>query len=178
MTIQPSTYKEALSRLASGVTVVTTHYAGERHGLTASSFNSVCLDPPLVLICVAQHLRSYELIKQSGVFAVSVLRAEQLEWGKRFAGMIPDIDDRFAGIDCSVAETGCPILPNALSWVDCELYRDHDAGDHTIFIGKVLAGGTNDLASRFSTIIVPGASWQCRQKPCLLSSFLARRTCL
>ena len=145
MTIQPNTFKEALSRLASGVTVVTTKHGDELHGLTASSFNSVSLEPPLILICVAQHLHSYEMIKQSGIFAVSVLRAEQVEWGKRFAGMIPGIEDRFAGINYTTAETGCPILPNALSWVDCELYRAHDAGDHTIFVGKVLAGGANDM---------------------------------
>ncbi len=145
MTIQPDTFKAALSRLASGVTVVTTQCGDELHGMTASSFNSVSLDPPLVLICVAQHLRSYELIKESGIFAVSVLRAEQAEWGKRFAGMIPGIEDRFDGIDYSTAQTGCPILPNVLSWVDCELYSSHNAGDHTIFVGKVLAGGANEI---------------------------------
>lgn len=144
MAIHPNTFKQTMSRFASGVTVVTTHYQGEKHGMTASSFCSVSLDPPLVLVCIARHVRSHCFIEKSGVFAVNILGADQVEWGKRFAGMKPEIEDRFTGIKAGVAATDSPILPDTLGWVDCELRYAYAGGDHTIFVGEVIAGGTSD----------------------------------
>lgn len=144
MPIHPTTFKNALARFASGVTIITTHYHGEKHGMTASSFCSVSLTPPLVLVCIAKHLRSHCFIEKSGVFAVNILGADQLDWGMRFAGMMPDIEDRFAGIVYRRAVTDSPILPGTLGWVDCELRHTYAGGDHTIFVGEVVAGGTSE----------------------------------
>lgn len=143
MAIHPATFKNTLSRFASGVTVVTTRCNGEKHGMTASSFCSVSLNPPLVLVCIARQVRSHCLIERSGVFAVNILSADQLEWGMRFAGMKPDIEDRFAGIKDIIAVTDSPILPGTLGWLDCELRHSYDGGDHTIFVGEVVAGDTS-----------------------------------
>jgi len=140
MTIQPVAFKEAMAHFASGVTVITTGYAGTVHGMTASSFCSLSLKPPLILVCVAQHARSHALIQESGVFAVNILSADQLEWGRRFAGLIPDLEDRFAGIAYHTALTDSPILPGVLSWLDCKLRHAYAGGDHTIFVGEVIAG--------------------------------------
>lgn len=145
MTIHPNTFKQTMSRFASGVTVVTTHYQGQNHGMTASSFSSVSLEPPLILVCIAKQLRSHCFIEKSGVFAVNILSAAQLEWGRRFAGMIPGVDDRFAGITTEVAATASPILPDTLGWVDCRVRHAYPGGnDHTIFVGEVLAGAASD----------------------------------
>ncbi len=144
MAIHPTTFKEAMSRFASGVTVITTRYNGDIHGMTASSFCSASLNPPLVLVCIARHLRSHQFIEKSGVFAVNILGADQLEWGRRFAGMQPEITDRFVGIKYKVAVTDSPILPGVLGWVDCEVRHAYNGGDHTIFVGEVVAGGTSD----------------------------------
>ena len=144
MTIHPTTFKDAMARFASGVTVITTRYDGESHGMTASSFCSVSLNPPLVLVSIAKHLRSHCFIEKSGIFAVNILGADQLDWGMRFAGLKPDIEDRFAGIEHKAAVTDSPILPGTLSWVDCELRHAYDGGDHTIFVGEVVAGGANE----------------------------------
>ena len=144
MTLNPTTFKSAMSCFASGVTVITTSYQEQLHGMTASSFCSLSLEPPLVLVCVANQARSHAMISKSGVFAVNILDADQLEWGKRFAGMLPGIEDRFAGIAYKVALTDSPILPGTLSWVDCKLRHSYQGGDHTIFVGEVVAGGVRE----------------------------------
>lgn len=138
MSFDPTIFKGVMARFASGVTIVTVQHNGQRHGLTASSFSSLSLDPPLVLVCVGKHAYSHGLIAQSRAFAVNILSQAQQEWGARFAN--PKIVDRFAGIEYSTAITGSPILPGSLAWVDCTLHQAHDAGDHTIFVGKVVAG--------------------------------------
>jgi flavin reductase (DIM6/NTAB) family NADH-FMN oxidoreductase RutF len=144
MGVEVQDFKNALAHWATGVTVVTTR-SGERHvGITANSFTSLSLDPPQVLICVARKLHTHQAIRESGVFAVNILNIEQLEWGMRFAGMIPETGDRFEGIDFDTATTGCAILPGALGWVDCALRDAYDNGDHTIFVGEVLAAGADD----------------------------------
>ena len=140
--VDPQTYKDALSQWSSGVAVVTTVHEGTPGGLTASSFTSVSLDPPLVLVCVAKDLFAHQLLEGSGVYAVNILSSEQVEWGKLFAGMYPEVEDRFAEIDYETAVTGSPILPGVRSWIDCRVRQAHDGGDHTIFVGNVVAGGT------------------------------------
>ena len=137
--IDPQNFRSTLSHWASGVTVVTTQLNEPRVGITASSFSSLSLDPPLILICVAKKLYTHQVIEQSRIFAVNILGVEQLEWGKRFAGMIPELEDRFQGIDVQHAVTGAPILGGALAWLDCTLHDTHQSGDHTIFIGEVVA---------------------------------------
>lgn len=157
MVIHPATFKNTMSRFASGVTVITTRCNGEKHGMTASSFCSVSLDPPLVLVCIARHTRSHCLIEKSGVFAVNILGADQLEWGMRFAGMNPEFEDRFAGIKDTVAATDSPILPGTLGWIDCELRHSYDGGDHTIFVGEVVAG---EVSKKDQPLLYYNRAWR------------------
>ncbi|NJN82473.1 MAG: flavin reductase family protein [Caldilineaceae bacterium] len=103
-----------MAHWASGVTVVTTRLQDETVGITVSSFSSVSLAPPQILVCIAKKLHTHAVVEQSRVFAVNVLGVEHLELGMRFAGMFPEITDRFAGLGCFSAETGCPILPGVL----------------------------------------------------------------
>lgn len=146
MTADLADFKQALSRWASGVTVVTTLSAeGHPKGMTASSFTSVSINPLLILICVKQGLYTHHLITESGFFAVNMLAHSQIEWGKLFAGMMPEVEDRFADIRYTQAVTGAPILPNVIGWVDCRLHQAFDSGDHTIFVGQVVAAhGTTE----------------------------------
>ena len=136
-------FKDALSQWATGVTVVTTVHAGQRVGITASSFTSVGLTPPQILVCVAHKLYTHQAILASGHFAVNILHTGQQELGMRFAGMVPEIADRFAGSDWVTAVTGAPILVDALGWVDCTIAQAITSGDHTIFIGDVVEAGSN-----------------------------------
>jgi flavin reductase (DIM6/NTAB) family NADH-FMN oxidoreductase RutF len=131
-------FKSVLRRWASGVTIVTTR-AGERVlGMTASSFASVSLDPPLVLVCADKRAHTQPLIEESGVFAVNVLSAEQRELSHRFATTGNEAL-RFEGIESRVGPTGAPWLPGALAVLDCRVVAAHDAGDHVIYVGEVEA---------------------------------------
>jgi len=139
MGIDGQTFRSTLARWASGVSVVTSLYEGQRVGITASSFTSVSLEPPRILICVAKRLFTHRVIEESRIFAVNILTTEQLEWGMRFAGLLPEQEDRFHGIVTTTAVTGAPLFPNVLGWVDCRLACAYDGGDHTIFVGQVEA---------------------------------------
>ena len=145
MTFDPNDFKRAMGQFASGVTVVTTKHGDTPIGITASSFTSLSLNPPLVLVSLDKKLFTHNVIAESGFFAVNVLSARQLELGMRFAGMKPEIKDRFAGLDIHIAETGAPLLPNSLAWVDCKVWNMYDGGDHTIFVGEVKALSVSDL---------------------------------
>lgn len=144
MSIDVQGFKNALANWASGVTVVTTHVNGQRVEITASSLTSVSLEPPQILICVARKLFTNQAIQQSGVFAVNILGVRHLDWGMRFAGMVPELEDRFAGIETHTAATGSPILSDVMAWLDCRLRDAFDGGDHTIFVGEVVAAGIGD----------------------------------
>lgn len=137
--VTPNAFKGAMSRFASGVTVVTMCVSGVNHGLTVSAFTSVSAEPPLILVCLGKRQRSHALLDSSGGFAVNILSAAQQDLGARFAVAPPE--DRFSGLDCFTAHTGAPILRGSLAWMDCRIRTTLDSGDHGIFIGEVLALG-------------------------------------
>jgi flavin reductase (DIM6/NTAB) family NADH-FMN oxidoreductase RutF len=155
MPVDPTTFRQVLGRWPSGVTVVTTADGGQRYGLTASSFSSVSLEPPLVSVCVARASRAHEPIAAAGVFAVHILRKDQIDLGMRFAGMT-DHADRFGDLEVRTAVTGAPLLADALGWVDCKVWAAHAAGDHTIFLGEVLDGG---VAGGTGPLVYHSRSW-------------------
>ena len=111
------------------------------HGVTVSSFSSVSLDPPLVSVCLARTAFAHDLVARSGVFGVTVLGKDDAEIGRRFARFDPAVD-RFASDEWSTAKTGSPLLATALSWLDCSVVSAYEGGDHTIFVGEVLAAAT------------------------------------
>ncbi len=143
MPIDPEAFRQVMSQFASGVTVVTTVLDGRHHGLTVSAFTSLSLSPPLVLACIDKRIQAHEFIETSGAFAVNILCADQVELGRRFAGLLPGVTDRFEGLEYATAVTGSPILRDSLGWVDCSLWRRYDGGDHSIFVGEVLQSSTS-----------------------------------
>ena len=158
MTIEPHAFKQIMAQWASGVTVVTTMRDGVPLGMTVSSFASVSLHPSRVLICASRTCSTHEGLKQSGYFAVHLLKQEQLAWGRRFAGLAPEVDDRFQGIDWRTARTGAPILPGALGWVDCYVVQAIISGDHTIFVGEVADG---DMCDAAEPLLYHNRQWCC-----------------
>ncbi|MCM6771935.1 flavin reductase family protein [Nocardia sp. CDC159] len=134
--------RTVLAQWATGVVVVTTvRPDGGRHGMTASSFTSVALDPPLVSVCLASAGTTCRTVRRSGVFAVNVLGHDHEELGRRFAGS-PGETDRFALGRWDTAATGCPVLTDAVAWLDCVVAACHPAGDHTIVLGLVRDAAT------------------------------------
>ena len=141
MPIDPDLFRRVMSHFATGVTIVTTRAGEEIHGLTVNSFCSVSLEPPLVLVCVDQKAHSHDLILQDHIFAVNILHASQEALARRFAINNLPAGERFAGIKFHPEITGAPVLQESLGWLDCRLVAAHAGGDHTIFVGEVLALG-------------------------------------
>jgi flavin reductase (DIM6/NTAB) family NADH-FMN oxidoreductase RutF len=144
MTVDSQLFKQVLRQWASGITVITTLSGEKWIGVTASAFNSVSADPPLILVCLSRKLYTHRMIEDAGVFAVNILSAKQIEIGKTFAGMYPNVQDRFAGLNCTTAVTGCPILPATAGWLDCHVHHAYSGGDHTIFVGEVAAASASE----------------------------------
>ena len=140
-TVDAAAFRAALGQWPTGVALVTTVADGTWHGVTASSFSSVSLDPPLVSVCLARTAFVHDLVAGSGVFGVTVLGKDHADLGQRFARYDPAVD-RFAGNAWETAKSGAPLLSTALSWLDCQVVSAYDGGDHTIFVGEVLAAAT------------------------------------
>ncbi|MFD3759953.1 flavin reductase [Streptomyces sp. NPDC058622] len=145
--IDETTFRQVLSRWPSGVGIVTTAGEDGWHGMTASSFSSVSLTPPLVLVCLDRRIRSHDLLIRNGVFAVNVLGRDHLALGRRFAGMEPGVADRFASGDWLPGATGSPVLTDSAAWVDCRVLQRYPGGDHSIFLGEVVAAGVPRITS-------------------------------
>jgi len=142
--ITDQTLRKMRGLFASGVTVATTVQAGKLRGVTVSAFASVSLNPPLVLICLANESESKDWIAESGIFAVNILSDEQEFLSERFAARAPIVNARFDGVPYHTAITGSPILADSLAWYDCRVEATYDGGDHAIFIGRVEAVGFGD----------------------------------
>ena len=138
--VTPDDFKHVMRRWASTVTVITTQAGGTIYGLTATSFSSLTVNPPEVFVCINKSTRTHPLIEQAGVFCVNFLTGDMKAISDRFAGRTPDVE-RFKDLSYRSEATGAPVLNDALAYLDCTVARALDAGDHTIFIGLVQAGG-------------------------------------
>ena len=137
MTIDTDSFRKALGCYPTGVAVVTAlGPAGERVGMTANSFTSVSLKPPLVSFCLDRASVWFEPLHAAGHFAVNVLREGDEEISQRFARPRSAQWDDLAW---TTWQSGCPILETALAAFECRVQGRHEAGDHVILVGEVLA---------------------------------------
>ena len=135
-------FRAALSRFPSGVTVVTVmDGAGALFGITVSSFCSVSLNPPLVLVCIEKGTGSHHALIDSDVFVVNILAEGQAPVSNHFASTL---DDKFSAFSFHEGKLGLPLLDDALANLECRRVSYHDEGDHTIFIGRVEHVELND----------------------------------
>lgn len=135
-------FRRTLGAFATGVTVVTTHGEHDTYGMTANAFSSVSLDPPLILVCVIRGTKGAETISNNGVFAVNILSAQQEPISRYFSSRErPGGPAAFSSVPHVLAATGSPVLEGAGAFLDCRVVNEHEAGDHVIFIGEVLALG-------------------------------------
>lgn len=127
----PIDLRAAFGKFATGVTVITTGQGDDIHGMTANSFTSVSMHPPMLLVCVSKQARAFERITRSGGFGVSVLAEHQGDVSIHFAGR-PNLDDVvFANL------SGSPTIKDAIAQFSCVLRESHDAGDHAILVGEI-----------------------------------------
>lgn len=135
--VTPLDLRRACGQFATGVTIVTMRDGDGARGMTANSFTSVSLDPPLILVSVDRRNRTHELIGLGQRFAVNVLSAEHQGWSDRFAGRFGDIQDQFDDIPHQRTADGLPYLDGALAVLVCRTSAVLPAGDHSLFIGQV-----------------------------------------
>jgi len=128
--------RNVLGCFGTGVTVVTTISAsGERVGLTANSFSSVSLDPPIVLWSLGKQSRYLPVFHESGRFVINVLGVDQLHLSNQFA---KPSDDRFAGVECQLGLGGLPVIQGCAANIECETISAQEVGDHVLYLGKIL----------------------------------------
>jgi flavin reductase (DIM6/NTAB) family NADH-FMN oxidoreductase RutF len=143
MAFDPSEYRRILGHWVTGVSVVAAATPdGEPRGLTANAVCSVSLDPPLVLVCIDHTADSHDAIAAADGFSVNILASDQERLARRFAAY--DLARKFEGIAWHVEQTGAPVLDDAFAWVDCRMRERLPGGDHSIFIGEVVAGDARE----------------------------------
>jgi 4-hydroxyphenylacetate 3-hydroxylase, reductase component len=129
-------FRRACGRFANGVTIATVvDSAGGPHGLTVSSFTSVSLEPPLVLICVGHEATNFALFCNATHFGINILKEDQQPLSDRFARKGYD---RFDGLVWHPGQTGVPLLPGCLAQIECAVHQRVEAGDHDIFLGEMV----------------------------------------
>ncbi|MFP6817032.1 MAG: flavin reductase family protein [Pseudomonadales bacterium] len=127
-------FRTSMGQFCTGVVIATGCLDGEPAGFAAQSFSSLSLDPPLVALCPGKTSTSWPKLRDSGSFCINILAAHQKPVCDVFAqtGI-----DKFASLDWEPGATGSPVLSEVIAYIDCELEAEHDAGDHTIAVGRV-----------------------------------------
>jgi flavin reductase (DIM6/NTAB) family NADH-FMN oxidoreductase RutF len=121
-----------------GVSVVTADADGNRIGVTVGSLVSLSLEPPLVGISIGRDLALHEVLRDAGAFGVSLLRGDQEDVARHFARGVPPIA-LWSRFETRPGRTGAPLLEHALGWLECRVTAEHAVGDHTFFVGEVVA---------------------------------------
>ncbi|GII02157.1 flavin reductase family protein [Planobispora takensis] len=158
-TTDARTLRDAFGTFATGVTVVTTG-GSVPHAMTANSFTSVSLDPPLLLVCIGKGAVMHQHLGTKDFFGVSVLAAHQEKTARHFANRYRPLGAaQFEEVDWLPGDlTAVPLIADAVTGFECQVWRSYDGGDHTIFIGRVLsvyqreAGGLVVYRGRFQGI--------------------------
>ena len=141
MPVGPDEYRRALRRFTSGLTVITVADGDRLHGMTASSFAAVSLEPPLVLVSLEKGSHTRDLVLGARAFVANVLADTQEDVASGFAqaGHKP-----FEHTPHRVSSNGGAILDDVLAWLECRVHRTVDAGDHDVVIGEVLSSDARD----------------------------------
>ena len=135
----PRAFRDTLGHYASGITIISSSDAIGPIGFTCQSFYSVSVDPPLVSFSVMTTSTSYPRVRESGSFVVNVLAHDQHSLSTQFARTGTN---KWAGVEWQPAPSGHPLIAGNLMWLDCEIWAEHEAGDHLIVIGRVTRIGT------------------------------------
>jgi flavin reductase (DIM6/NTAB) family NADH-FMN oxidoreductase RutF/DNA-binding GntR family transcriptional regulator len=133
-------FRHVVGHLASGVTILTTEFEGRQYGMTASSVTSLSADPPMMLACINNSVRTAAAVAGSGRFVVNVLGEEQGELAYRFAG---SGDEKFRDLALEEGRLHVPMLSEALAHIECEVVEQVVGGTHTVFLGRVVSAEAN-----------------------------------
>jgi flavin reductase (DIM6/NTAB) family NADH-FMN oxidoreductase RutF len=142
MRLDPEELRSTMRAWTSGVTIVSAAHAGEQHGMTVSSFTSVSLEPPLIIISLQDTTRTRELVYHAQAFGVTILAADQEVISNHFAGRNSGSENRMAEVETETLVTGAPLIKGGLAYIDCRVKQSIDVGPNTLFVGEVVAART------------------------------------
>lgn len=145
MSIDKALFRQVAGSFASGVTVITTGSEGSFHGMTASAFTSLSIDPTLVIVCVDKNGRTLSALHESQMFNVNILAADQEFLSRTFSSKDSPHAHGLVGIDYKLGELGLPVLDGVLAFLECRVAHEFDGGDHVIFVGEVDNAGVGDI---------------------------------
>ncbi|MCB9136542.1 MAG: flavin reductase [Anaerolineales bacterium] len=145
MSVSSEELRLAMRTWATGVSIVGVAHEGVLHGMTVSSFTSVSLEPPLVLVSLEMGTRTHQLVQKSGTFGVTILAENQQEVSNCFANPKTELGDRFAGREIARLETGAPFIAGGLAFFDCRVVNVLPAGTHVLLVAEVVAAQVNEI---------------------------------
>jgi flavin reductase (DIM6/NTAB) family NADH-FMN oxidoreductase RutF len=138
MPLDPEKLRHAMRAWTTGVAIVTSIYEGRQYGMTVNSFTSISLEPPLISVALKQLTHTHELVVKSGMFSVTILTAAQKELSDRFAGKLPQITNRFEGVQIETISLDSPVFRDGMAYFDCRVMSSMPDGENTLFIAEVL----------------------------------------
>src|SRR5215208_3197561 len=138
MTVDSEKLRHAMRAWTTGVAIVTSIYEGQQYGMTVNSFTSISLEPPLVSVALKQLTHTHELVVKSRMFSVTILTAAQKELSDRFAGKLPDIIDRFYGVQTETISFDSPVFKDGMAYFDCIVVNSMPVGENTLFVAEVV----------------------------------------
>jgi flavin reductase (DIM6/NTAB) family NADH-FMN oxidoreductase RutF len=139
MTLDPEQLRHAMRAWTTGVAVVTAQHDGRKYGMTVNSFTSISLEPPLISVTLKQLTHTHELVELSNEFSVTILASHQKELSDRFAGKIPNIQDRFEGVSTETLLIPAPLITDGMAFFNCRVLKAFPVGENTLFVAEVIA---------------------------------------
>lgn len=152
MAIEKDFFRQVAGQFATGVTVVTTQSEGKPAGITVNAFCSVSLEPPMILVCIDLNSNTLPVMRESGAFAVNILTSEQEHLSRCFATTSEERYENFCHASFHTAATGSPIIDDVLAFLDARIVAEYPGGDHIIFLGQVMAMGSDGYTAFASEV--------------------------
>lgn len=138
MSLDSEKLRRAMRAWTTGVAIVTSIYEDQQYGMTINSFTSVSLEPPLICVTLKRLTHTHDLVVKSGMFSVTILTSVQKELSDRFAGKMPDITDRFEGLQTETISLDSPVFKDGMAYFDCNVVSSMPVGENTLFIAEVV----------------------------------------
>ena len=149
--------KTMLRKIPHGLFICGVKDGEEVNGFTVSWLTQASFKPPLIVNCVKQDSRSHAMIKNSGVFAISFLEAEQKNVAQKFFQPQRRSGNKFDDVEFYLGETGCPIISDSLGFIECQVVGAVEKGDHTVYVGEVIAAG---IHREGEPLLLESTGWQ------------------
>jgi flavin reductase (DIM6/NTAB) family NADH-FMN oxidoreductase RutF len=138
MTLDSEKLRHAMRAWTTGVAIVTSMYEGQQYGMTVNSFTSISLEPPVISVTLKQLTHTHDLVVKSGMFSVTILTAAQKELSDRFAGKMPNLINRFEGLQTETISLDAPVFKEGMAYFDCRVVSSMPVGENTLFIAEVV----------------------------------------